>query len=115
MSERGTGPIVVPDGYKWIALTISTLGMLMATIDGSITLISLPDIFRGIDIDPLIDEAVAQVSREHRSGQAVTPAVPALLDELSEGRSVEVNRRLIEDNAGLAGEAAVAYNQLQRA
>ncbi|HEX4093260.1 MAG TPA: MFS transporter [Trebonia sp.] len=53
MSERGTGPIVVPDGYKWIALTISTLGMLMATIDGSITLISLPDIFRGINIDPL--------------------------------------------------------------
>ena len=53
MAERGTGPIAVPDGYKWIALTISTLGMLMATIDGSITLISLPDIFRGIDIDPL--------------------------------------------------------------
>ena len=53
MSERGTGQMVVPDGYKWIALTISTLGMLMATIDGSITLISLPDIFRGIDIDPL--------------------------------------------------------------
>ena len=39
----------------------------------------------------------------------------ALLDELSEGRSVEVNRRLIEDNAGLAGEAAVAYSQLERA
>ena len=70
---------------------------------------------RGIDIDPLIDEAVAQVSREHRSGQAVTPAVLALLDELSEGRSVEVNRRLIEDNAGLAGEAAVAYGQLESA
>src|SRR6202522_2459421 len=51
--HRGGGQIVVPDGYKWIALTISTLGMLMATIDGSITLISLPDIFRGIDIDPL--------------------------------------------------------------
>jgi MFS family permease len=51
--ERGTGQIAVPDGYKWVALTISTLGMLMATIDGSITLISLPDIFRGIDIDPL--------------------------------------------------------------
>jgi pseudouridine-5'-phosphate glycosidase len=66
----------------------------------------------GIDIDPLIDEAVEQVSREHRSGQAVTPAVLALLDELTQGRSVEVNRRLIEDNAGLAGEVAVAYNQL---
>ncbi|HEY1988456.1 MAG TPA: MFS transporter [Acidimicrobiales bacterium] len=44
---------VTEDGYKWVALFISTLGMLMATIDGSITLISLPDIFRGIGIDPL--------------------------------------------------------------
>jgi MFS family permease len=43
----------LPDGYKWEALFISTLGMLMATIDGSIVLISLPDIFRGIDLDPL--------------------------------------------------------------
>jgi MFS family permease len=44
----------VPDGYKWTALFVSTLGMLMATIDGSIVLISLPDIFRGIGIDPLL-------------------------------------------------------------
>ena len=44
----------MPDGYKWVALFISTLGMLMATIDGSIVLISLPDIFRGIGIDPLL-------------------------------------------------------------
>jgi MFS family permease len=50
---RGTGQLAVPDGYKWTALIISTLGMLMATIDGSITLISLPDIFRGIGLDPL--------------------------------------------------------------
>jgi pseudouridine-5'-phosphate glycosidase len=69
----------------------------------------------GIDIDPLIDEAVARVSREHRSGQAVTPAVLGLLEDLSGGRSVEVNRRLIVDNAALAGEVAVAYNQLQTA
>ncbi len=44
----------IPDGYKWTALFISTLGMLMATIDGSIVLISLPDIFRGIGLDPLL-------------------------------------------------------------
>src|SRR6202034_814333 len=44
----------VPDSYKWVALFVSTLGMLMATIDGSITLIALPDIFRGIGIDPLL-------------------------------------------------------------
>jgi MFS family permease len=41
------------DGYKWVALINTTMGMLMATIDGSIMLISLPDIFRGIRLDPL--------------------------------------------------------------
>jgi MFS family permease len=45
--------LTIPASYKWTALFISTLGMLMATIDGSITLIALPDIFRGIDINPL--------------------------------------------------------------
>ena len=39
--------------YKWVALSNTTLGMLMATINGSILLIALPDIFRGIHIDPL--------------------------------------------------------------
>src|SRR5437764_7357340 len=39
--------------YKWIALSNTTLGMLMATINASILLIALPDIFRGIHINPL--------------------------------------------------------------
>ena len=39
--------------YKWIALSNTTLGVLMATINSSIVLIALPDIFRGIGIDPL--------------------------------------------------------------
>jgi len=39
--------------YKWIALSNTTLGLLMATINSSIVLIALPDIFRGIGIDPL--------------------------------------------------------------
>ncbi len=43
----------ISDSYKWVALFISTLGMLMATIDGSIVLIAMPDIFRGIGLDPL--------------------------------------------------------------
>jgi MFS family permease len=46
-------PVGLPANYKWVALFISTLGMLMATIDGSIVLIALPDIFRGIGLDPL--------------------------------------------------------------
>jgi MFS family permease len=41
------------DRYKWIVLSNTTLGVLMATIDISIMLIALPDIFRGIHIDPL--------------------------------------------------------------
>jgi MFS family permease len=39
--------------YKWIALSNTTIGILMATINGSIVLISLPDIFRGIGVNPL--------------------------------------------------------------
>ncbi len=39
--------------YKWIVLTNTTLGILMAMINSSIVLISLPAIFRGIAIDPL--------------------------------------------------------------
>src|SRR3984885_13553615 len=42
-----------PDRSKWIVLTNPTIGMVMATIDMSIMLIALPDIFRGIGIDPL--------------------------------------------------------------
>jgi MFS family permease len=41
------------DRYKWIVLSNTTLGMLMATIDASIVLIALPDIFKGIHINPL--------------------------------------------------------------
>src|SRR6266576_2963650 len=39
--------------YKWIALSNTTLGMLMATINQSIVLIALPDIFHGIGLNPL--------------------------------------------------------------
>jgi MFS family permease len=36
-----------------VALSNTTLGVLLATIDGSIVLIAMPDIFRGIHLDPL--------------------------------------------------------------
>ena len=41
------------DNYKWVALSNTTIGVLLATIDASIMLIAMPDIFRGIDLDPL--------------------------------------------------------------
>ncbi len=39
--------------YKWVALSNTTIGVLMASLDGTIVLISLPAIFRGLQIDPL--------------------------------------------------------------
>ncbi|WP_326560722.1 MFS transporter [Micromonospora sp. NBC_01796] len=39
--------------YKWIALSNTTLGMLLATINSSIVLISLPAIFNGVHLNPL--------------------------------------------------------------
>jgi EmrB/QacA subfamily drug resistance transporter len=38
---------------KWVALSNTTLGAFMAALDGSIVIISLPAIFRGINLDPL--------------------------------------------------------------
>jgi len=42
------------DRYKWIALSNTTLGILMVTINQSILLISLPALFRGINLNPLV-------------------------------------------------------------
>ena len=60
MSDNGVAPSItdgerLSDPYrgKWSTLSNTTLGMLMASIDSSIVLISLPDIFRGIKLDPL--------------------------------------------------------------
>jgi MFS family permease len=41
------------DKYKWVALSNTTVGVLLATIDSSIMLIAMPDIFRGIGLNPL--------------------------------------------------------------
>jgi MFS family permease len=41
------------DRYKWVALANTTAAMFMATLDGSIVIIALPAIFRGIHLDPL--------------------------------------------------------------
>lgn len=45
---RPTGP-----NYKWVALTNTTLGVLMGAMNSSILLISLPAIFKGLNVNPL--------------------------------------------------------------
>jgi MFS family permease len=42
-----------PDRYAWIALANTTAAIFMASLDGSIVIIALPAIFRGINLDPL--------------------------------------------------------------
>ena len=63
-----------------------------------------------VEIEPIIAEAVARVESQGVRGQSVTPSVLALVHELTDGRSVEVNRQLIADNAALAAEVAVTYS-----
>jgi len=75
-------------------------------------LLARPPAEGGLDIEPLVAEAVRQVQRDGVTGPAVTPAVLTRVEELSGGRSVEVNQRLIADNAALAAEVAVAWSGL---
>lgn len=52
-STQGAKRAVPGGSYKWVALSNTTLGMLMATINQTILIISLPAIFRGIQVNPL--------------------------------------------------------------
>jgi pseudouridine-5'-phosphate glycosidase len=60
------------------------------------------------DVEPLIEEALAEAERRGVTGQAVTPFVLSFLHERSEGRTLAANRGLVVANAGLAAEVAVA-------
>jgi len=52
-NDPGPGGAGKGDAYKWVALSNTTLAMVMATIDGSIVIVALPAIFRGINLNPL--------------------------------------------------------------
>ncbi len=60
------------------------------------------------DVEPLIEEGLAETQRRGVTGQAVTPFVLAFLHERSGGRTLAANRELVAANAGLAAEVAVA-------
>ena len=59
------------------------------------------------DIEPLIEQGLAEAERQSVSGQAVTPFVLSFLHEHSGGRTLEANRELVAANAALAAEVAV--------
>jgi len=47
------------DGYKWTALANTTAAVFMSTLDGSIVIIAMPAIFKGIGLDPLAPGNIA--------------------------------------------------------
>ncbi len=54
LAAAAGAPEAASDRYKWVALSNTTVAVLLATIDSSIMLIAMPDIFRGIRLNPLV-------------------------------------------------------------
>jgi pseudouridine-5'-phosphate glycosidase len=75
---------------------------------GGAALLLARDPDNGIDVEPLVQEALSAAAAQDLRGQAVTPFVLSFLHERSGGRTLEVNRELIVANAALAAQVAVA-------
>jgi pseudouridylate synthase len=60
------------------------------------------------DVEPLIEQALAEAEAKGIRGQGVTPCVLSYLHRASGGRTLRANRDLVVGNARLAGEIAVA-------
>jgi MFS family permease len=83
--------------YKWIALTNTTLGVLMATVNASIVIISLPAIFNGIRLDPLAPGNVSYLLWMLMGYMLVTAVLVVTL-----GRLGDIYGRVRIYNAGFA-------------
>jgi pseudouridine-5'-phosphate glycosidase len=66
-----------------------------------------------LDVEPLVEAALAEAERRGLTGPPVTPFVLSFLHEASEGRTLAANRVLVAANASLAAEVAVAYSALR--
>jgi pseudouridylate synthase len=66
------------------------------------------------DVEGLIEHALEEAARESVGGQRLTPFVLSWLHRESGGRTLEANRALVADNAGLAAELAVTFAALLR-
>jgi pseudouridine-5'-phosphate glycosidase len=65
-----------------------------------------------LDVEALVEEAVAAASARGASGQALTPFVLDYLHGRSGGETRRVNRALVGANARLAAEVSVAFSAL---
>src|SRR5262249_28428701 len=92
-------------GYKWVALSNTTIGMLAATVNGSIVIIALPAIFRGIHVNPLSAGSFSYLLWMLMGYLVVSPVLVVPL-----GRLGDIYGRVRMYNAGFAifGLAALA-------
>ena len=97
--------------YRWVALSNTTLGVLMATINSSIVIISLPAIFRGIHLEPLEPGNVSYLLWTLMGFLVVTAVLVVTL-----GRLGDMYGRVRIYNAGFvvftAGSIALAFDPL---
>ena len=97
--------------YRWVALSNTTLGILMATINGSIVIISMPAIFRGIHLNPLSPGNVSYLLWLLMGFLLVTAVLIVTL-----GRLGDMYGRVRVYNAGFAvftvGSIALAFDPL---
>ena len=70
--------------YKWIALSNTTVGVLMASINGNIILISLPAIFRGMNVNPLSSQGSAYMLWMLMGYTVITATLLVSLGKLSD-------------------------------
>ena len=80
------------DNYRWVALTNTTAAVFMSALDGSIVIISLPAIFRGIHLDPL-------APGQHRLSAVDDHGLPA--GPVGAGRHARSHRRHVRPRQGL--------------
>jgi MFS family permease len=111
MASKATGFPRDHPAYRWVVLSNTTLGVMMATINSSIVIISLPAIFRGIHLDPLAPGNVGYLLWMLMAYLLVTAVLVVSL-----GRLGDIRGRVRIYNAGFAvftaGSVALALDPL---
>jgi len=64
------------------------------------------------DLQPIIEQALAEAAAQGISAKAVTPFLLGRIFELTEGRSLQANIALVRNNARLAAQIAIAMGEI---
>lgn len=64
------------------------------------------------EIDQIIDQAIREADEAGVKGKDTTPFLLAKIVELTDGRSLDANIKLVYNNAVLGAQIAVAYNEI---